>query len=520
MIRRKFLVSIGLFSRGRHSQPIAPNPVLSVTYDDVRGSSPETRYERYLILSCDGGGVRGLLTALILWRLHQDFRLLDRVDLFAGTSTGGIIALGLAGDVPIDTIVDLYQSQAKLRTIFQPFEPLDNERMQIGGDPDSKMIAEVIHKAAKAATALLHPLYDNLGLEDVLRGVFKTDPTLASLGSGKRVLVTTLQLQPGPDRTWSPVTLHNFPTDEARPDPAEIRPDETHVVEAAMCASAIPIYFPPYRHSRLGYCIDGALYANNPGSLALAKVIRSGQSLESIRMLSVGTGGTSHSMRIPHHPAFQDGAQLWDPCLALPRSGRADPSVPLASRHDGGGLGSRQPSLSTTPSRSLPAQSRRPCASRSASMNTIKSFSSGPRRSTCSKVPYGSRSRIGSGRSSSSREILGVAVAADAVGEFSRDGEGSGFPLRSVLHLTLTRTDRPPLRIWPKPGEAVISHHLCVVHKITGAYVAFDRRRVRRNGRLLRPAPHNWFGHIIAANSSSATGPVRNPARDALILLR
>ena len=50
----------------------------------------------YLILSCDGGGMRGILTALIIKELNDKVPFLDRVNLFAGTSTGAMIALGLA----------------------------------------------------------------------------------------------------------------------------------------------------------------------------------------------------------------------------------------------------------------------------------------------------------------------------------------------------------------------------------------------------------------------------------------
>ena len=59
---------------------------------------------KYRILSIDGGGVRGLLVTVLLQQL--DGRLpgwRDQVDLLAGTSTGGIIALGLAkGLTPTD----------------------------------------------------------------------------------------------------------------------------------------------------------------------------------------------------------------------------------------------------------------------------------------------------------------------------------------------------------------------------------------------------------------------------------
>ena len=50
----------------------------------------------YRVLSLDGGGIRGLLTAVILERLEAANPFLSHVDLFAGTSTGGILALGLA----------------------------------------------------------------------------------------------------------------------------------------------------------------------------------------------------------------------------------------------------------------------------------------------------------------------------------------------------------------------------------------------------------------------------------------
>ena len=44
----------------------------------------------------------------------------ERINLFAGTSTGSIIALGLASGVPIDTIVELYSSQKVCSKIFSP----------------------------------------------------------------------------------------------------------------------------------------------------------------------------------------------------------------------------------------------------------------------------------------------------------------------------------------------------------------------------------------------------------------
>ena len=53
--------------------------------------------ETRVILSIDGGGIRGLIPALVLEELERKVEcpLTDVIDIFAGTSTGGIIALGL-----------------------------------------------------------------------------------------------------------------------------------------------------------------------------------------------------------------------------------------------------------------------------------------------------------------------------------------------------------------------------------------------------------------------------------------
>ena len=50
-----------------------------------------------LIVSCDGGGIRGLIVALLLQQLNSEYPdFLGRTYLHAGTSTGGIISLAMA----------------------------------------------------------------------------------------------------------------------------------------------------------------------------------------------------------------------------------------------------------------------------------------------------------------------------------------------------------------------------------------------------------------------------------------
>lgn len=71
----------------------------------------------FKIVSLDGGGIRGILTARLLVQLDAKVPgFLDKTDLFAGTSTGAILALGLAKGMPPNDIVNLYRTQGP--TIF------------------------------------------------------------------------------------------------------------------------------------------------------------------------------------------------------------------------------------------------------------------------------------------------------------------------------------------------------------------------------------------------------------------
>ena len=64
------------------------------------------------ILSLTGGGFMGLFTASLLAKAEGAYgRVFDRTDLFAGTSIGAVIALGLAADVPAATIRDAMVKQ-------------------------------------------------------------------------------------------------------------------------------------------------------------------------------------------------------------------------------------------------------------------------------------------------------------------------------------------------------------------------------------------------------------------------
>ncbi|MBK7405198.1 MAG: patatin-like phospholipase family protein [Phycisphaerales bacterium] len=210
------------------------------------------------ILSFDGGGIMGLFTATILERLTPAHPgLIAGADLLAGTSTGGIIALGLAAGVPPAELSRLYRDRAKKifdDTLWDNLVDLGNA---IGADYSAK------------------------GLTKELRAVFG-DRRLSDLP--QRVLVPAFDLQADatPDRptVWKPKFFHNYPGEDSDGDEL--------VVDVALRTSAAPTYFPSYQ----GY-IDGGVVANNPSMAAVAQALdpRAGSArLEDVVLLSIGTG--------------------------------------------------------------------------------------------------------------------------------------------------------------------------------------------------------------------------------------
>jgi len=221
----------------------------------------------FRILSCDGGGIRGVLTAVMLNRLLGAYPALlqDRpgtITLFAGTSTGGILALGLAAGFTPAQIRDFYVVNGKL--IFD--SSWTRDVVELGGISGSK--------------------YDNASLKQVLQETFGAQK-LKDLRA--RVLISSFKLDnqaPDPSsRSWNPKFFHNFLGDDSD--------GEFLAVDVAMSTSAAPTYFPSY-----GVYLDGGVIANNPSVAAIAQALdgrnQAGErtTLDGIKLLSVGTGAS------------------------------------------------------------------------------------------------------------------------------------------------------------------------------------------------------------------------------------
>ena len=216
----------------------------------------------YHILSMDGGGIRGILTARILERLEAAVPgFLAKVDLFAGTSTGGILTGGMAFGYNPTQLRQLYEECAN--AVFAD-SLLDNIK-DLGNLIGAQYSVEPLKKALTKHFA---------------------DTTLAELP--KKVLISAFDLdneaKPPAVRSWKMKFFHNFPGPES--DGQEL------LVDTVVRTSVAPTYFPIYQ----GY-IDGGVAASNPAMCALAQALHNstgGQQLDNVVLLSLGTGLNPH----------------------------------------------------------------------------------------------------------------------------------------------------------------------------------------------------------------------------------
>src|SRR5512132_2517677 len=297
----------------------------------------------YKVLACDGGGIFGVITAKLLQSL--DGSVLDNIDLFAGTSTGSIIALGLASGVSIDTIFDLYSSEESCSQIFQPYLPsADRDRLSRDNEAGVEATSSALEATAKTsvpdlaerlrelAPLLLFPKYRSEGLRELLTR-YLPDMTLADVWTqrGKRVVAPSFQLRavvPSGATEWRARLLNNLPNVDGMPGfPG------TKVIHAIMASAAAPVYFPA--HDVPGTpggnaFVDGGVFANNPSTAALAALIGSRVTasipLSRVYMLSVGTGFMANSYP-PPDARFPYGVLGW----LRPRQDDGAPAFPLVS---------------------------------------------------------------------------------------------------------------------------------------------------------------------------------------------
>jgi uncharacterized protein len=216
------------------------------------------------VLSIDGGGIRGLIPALVLAEIESrtQRRIADLVDMIAGTSTGGILAcaLGKPDPLPAAEIASLYVEEGP--KIFD--RSLLKQITSLGGYLDER--------------------YSSSGLVKALERYLGDTPMSAST---------------------VPLVLTAYDT-EAR-EIHLLRSEGEHsgasMADAAHASSAAPTYFEPVRLDG-ATLIDGGVFAVNPALVAYAE-LRGKLDL----LLSLGTG--EHTRPLPYEKVKDWGQLEW-----------------------------------------------------------------------------------------------------------------------------------------------------------------------------------------------------------------
>jgi patatin-like phospholipase/acyl hydrolase len=226
---------------------------------------------RFRILSIDGGGLRGLVPALLLQDLEGRIEkitgekrpLCDYFHLFAGTSTGGLISLGLTARDPANPdqpsmntteLVGLYKDRGP--TIFPP---RCRFLRMLGG--------------------LLWPKFSNRGLKRAVDEEIGSSPLSDAL---RDVVITAYDMtahEPRFFKRWKARTGGPNPT----------------MADAAMATAGAPTYLPPYELDKHAL-VDGGVFAANPTIAAIAEALKresdepADLALDDLFVVSLGTG--------------------------------------------------------------------------------------------------------------------------------------------------------------------------------------------------------------------------------------
>lgn len=214
--------------------------------------------EKFRILSIDGGGIKGLLTASFFDTLEKRLNknIADFFDLIVGTSTGGIIALALANRIRVNGIVDFYLK-------FGP----------------SIFKKRIISKFIGKSYGLFKSLYAIKPLKTALQEVFK-EKTLHEMYEENNIAVCITATNTRNCKPYVYKTPHHSKLK---------RQIDTPLWEVALSTSAAPIFF-PIVSVESKYLVDGGLWANNPSLVALTEAMSQyfNKNIENISILSVG----------------------------------------------------------------------------------------------------------------------------------------------------------------------------------------------------------------------------------------
>jgi len=256
----------------RKENRLKPCQELKVVNDYKRSEA-----QPYNILSISGGGVRGVLPAMILCEIEKATKvpICQLFNMHAGTSTGAVIAAGLSVPKPnsrtpqycAHDLLNLYRTEAEL--IFT--DKKGSIRSLLGGATYSD----------RGRNAQFQKYFKKLRLSDALNDLMIP-------------AVEENDLQQS----------YFFNTFEARASPSK---DEL-LYNVLMATTASPTFFNCFKIPERGIFHDGGLHLNNPSEAAYTTALRQGIPRDKIFVLSLGTGSCISD---PYDPDKSRGVLFW-----------------------------------------------------------------------------------------------------------------------------------------------------------------------------------------------------------------
>ena len=213
--------------------------------------------DTFRILALDGGGIRGVYAAHVLAKVEDSLKLpvSDCFNLIAGTSTGAILAGAAATDIPMQTVVELFERQAG--HIFKA--------KRLGRFPflRSRYSTEPLHNAI---------------------GEYLPPVTMGEIAAP--LMITSSDISTGKVHIFKSRYLKDLGGPYLRDGDVRLR-------DAILASCAAPTYFNPRQVGEY-LLADGGLWANNPTIIAVTEALsKFGRPLGQIRVLSLGTGRTA-----------------------------------------------------------------------------------------------------------------------------------------------------------------------------------------------------------------------------------
>lgn len=195
----------------------------------------------FKILCIDGGGIKGIFSAQVLAEFEEAFHTStsEHFDLVCGTSTGGIIALGVAAGIPMKEVVQFYIDNGP--QIFL-------QRWKISKLGDWLLTLK---------QALIASKYSDKALKNALTKVFGTK----KIGESQNLLCI-------PSFNITTSTPRIFKKDYGSLN----QDDNKTFVEVALATAAAPTFFPIQEIDSVQY-VDGGVYANNPVLVGIIEAI-------------------------------------------------------------------------------------------------------------------------------------------------------------------------------------------------------------------------------------------------------